>query len=909
TRYVTEVAGAPVAEAAPLRTTGPHPALAHLGGLALDHLARKRSALEPLQSLTSTAAGSHACQVLEALSKTALLLRDSAVSAARGVPAPSSHDRSPQGMQRLFQNGYDVMALPLCMDAYGPAAVVPETCVALFHIHNLLLQAAYASSQDFEPYTELIQAGLGLYLLKAPRALVSFTNGQLDAVLDAMAHQDLWRFQRLLWSRLLPCIPAWESQEDFCSVVHDCELQAQTAAAAAAAASTSAGGSGIPAAGVLGRPSVSRPSSLAPGFVASFSDRLSDTRPQADTRAWPAEPAGLPSTSGPPYGASASAHPAHSQHGLPASASASTSGSTGGSAARGIMSAALCAPSTAAQASALYDKQAELEDHARLMSECIRAALEAAASKLMLAPQPHAAARTLLDVAIAFDARQRSLGTPPVLRYTFMPSHEWLSHVAAAGAHAGDRMDPAAYVKLLRDLDTLSPQPLDLGASNRWLNAAGQAGAEAAVLHHTAMHAWAPQQTVTVLLALAGKCQSPPGDKLCGAAEGIVLACGEGKQDISLLCAMLQDALELASPTSGGLSAAHQSLVRALLNKAIYVVGSMVARGCPVPQYSRGTSLSSQLAGELSWCSREFLFDCYPRLLQAAKRFGYPLQAFHLSEYAAELYSYLAAAPGHELVAVGPEGLTRILAAVVATPCCSDPHWAAAFERACLTLLTVQFGVGYTHPKRWVRLVDAVVAQLPFPMPALTAGVKALMVRLCDVHRHSEYFFTLLPLVGTLERRAAGASRHLHHQEGHDAAGSLWTPVSSSAAAVPSAGPVPATPSISSGHAMRFPKGRSPGTHRGAAAAAGARRGSSSGRSSSLGGSRSLTDQDIVGTAPALQGGALRALVPPPDMTRHLVSDLEYSKWCEEVGQRLALSMACMADRDRVAQLSMLGIE
>lgn len=41
-------------------------------------------------------------------------------------------------------------------------------------------------------------------------------------------------------------------------------------------------------------------------------------------------------------------------------------------------------------------------------------------------------------------------------------------------------------------------------------------------------------------------------------------------------------------------------------------------------------------------------------------------------------------------MAVGPEGFTRAIQAVEAAPCCHDPHWAAGFERAVLTLVAVQ---------------------------------------------------------------------------------------------------------------------------------------------------------------------------------------------------------------------------
>lgn len=100
---------------------------------------------------------------------------------------------------------------------------------------------------------------------------------------------------------------------------------------------------------------------------------------------------------------------------------------------------------TAAASSSLYDKRSELEEYGRLMSECIRTALETAAVKLPACADPPAAARQLLDAVAAFDARQRSHTAPPSLRYTFMPSPEWLTAVAEAGMRADERL-PAAQV-------------------------------------------------------------------------------------------------------------------------------------------------------------------------------------------------------------------------------------------------------------------------------------------------------------------------------------------------------------------------------------------------------------------------------------------------------------------------------
>ncbi len=261
-------------------------------------------------------------------------------------------------------------------------------------------------------------------------------------------------------------------------------------------------------------------------------------------------------------------------------------------------------------------------------------------------------------------------------------------------------------------------------------------------------------------------------------------------------------------------------------------------------------------------------------------------------------------------MAVGPEGLALVLEAVASAPCCKDPQWAVAFERACLTLLSVQFSVGYTHPKRWLGLLEATVAALPFPMPELAAGIKALMVRLCDTRRHAKYFWQLLPLVGALERRAAsGAGGSLAPRGPHadlpgysqytqyknrkqrldpHASGSMWT-------SVPRARP---GSSASSGTSRSGAKS-APGTaqHK-------TPRSSSSaglvGRNGFAGSQRGLI--------PAKQVVGLRPVLPPPDISKHHVSDVEWEDWCQDLGQRLALSMAYLSDQDRVAQLSVFGI-
>ncbi len=114
------------------------------------------------------------------------------------------------------------------------------------------------------------------------------------------------------------------------------------------------------------------------------------------------------------------------------------------------------ASTTAAASSSLYDKRSELEEYGRLMSECIRTALEVAAVKLPACADPPAAARQLLDVVTAFDARQRNHTAPPSLRYTFMPGPEWLTAVAEAGMRADERL-PAAQVGLTANRTLLLP--------------------------------------------------------------------------------------------------------------------------------------------------------------------------------------------------------------------------------------------------------------------------------------------------------------------------------------------------------------------------------------------------------------------------------------------------------------------
>ncbi|GLI63866.1 hypothetical protein VaNZ11_006980 [Volvox africanus] len=918
--------GAPATAPASSMSTG----VAHLDGLSLTQLTCPSGVVdsEPMQSLTRLAATNKSCQVLEAISKTALVLRDAATAESRGTSSPHS---AGIGLQALFQNGYDTLvallqALPQCSSAYGPAAVIPETCVKLFHVHNLLLQAAYASQQDFDVWTELMQAGMELYLLKAPRHIVIFNNEQLEPILDAVAHQDLWRFQRLLWQRLLYHIPSWDSLQDFCSVIQECELTAQAATTAVAAAATAVNqapskgckicvvgssdpqhdltGSWPTGASVLHAEAMLSSSASSPPWAPAEQNNMPLYASSSSLK--PSVPARLPSSSTIPASLpfSCLSPPCQSLHVEPVALDYVDTRTT----------------------DALYDKQTELAEYASLMSECIRAALEGSSARgLVSALQPHAAALHLVEIVTAFDTRQRNHGALTALRHAFIPTPEWLSQVVIAGVQAGERLVAAQVVKLLHDLNALAPAPPEgHGTASRWLNATGQAAVESAVVHHTSTHAWSSQQAVSVLKALMGKCSGPPGDQLCGLAEGLLLACNEARQDVGLMCAVLQEAVDVASascgengpskngPTTGPpLTAAHLSLVKAALNRASYLVESTAPSSGGVSTSGASTSGSGRtISGPQIWRSREFLFERYPRMLQAARRFGYPLQAFRLEEYADELYKHLATSPGHELVAVGPEGLALVLQAVASSPCCKDPQWAAAFERACLTLVSVQFSVGYTHPKRWLGLLEATVNALPFPMPALAAGIKALLVRLCDTRRHAMYFWHLLPLVGTLERRAAvipSFSRG-HHSIGthHSNARAtsqqgtvpLWTPVASGKGAPSRSSSGTASPRLG-GPQRRVRSGAS--AERSIA-------GASPGRRSRWWGVSGASASKDYGSAAASSSGSLRPLLPPPDISKHHVSEEEYRRWCEDIGQRLALSMACLSDQDRVAQLSMLGI-
>eukprot|EP00198_Chlamydomonas_reinhardtii_P007777 XP_001697114.1 predicted protein [Chlamydomonas reinhardtii] len=822
---------------------------------------------EPMNNLTRLAAANQSCQVLEALSNTARLLRSQADPATRTLDSVT--------LQALFQNGYDTLvallqALPMCPGAYSPAAVIPETCITLFHTHNVLLSAAYASNQDLDVYTELIQAGLGLYLLKAPRSSgFSCSNGQLDAILDSLAHQDLWTFQRLLWLRILPSIAKWDSMQDFMSVIDSCELHAQSAlrvamqAAADASAAASATSNSTNSAAMESR-----------SWTSTAATTTTTTRGSAHTSYAVYANGSL----GNVYGAAATSV-----------ATAFTADAVGERASSGSST------STSGRATGTSnDRRSEHDEYLCLMSECIRAAFDGAAVRgLAAAEQPYIAARELLDAAAAFDKRQRAPSTPPALRYTFIPNPTWLSHVAAAGVEA--RLVPMSIdpEQLLRDLDAMAPKPLEPhGAANRWLDAKGQAAVEGAVLRHTASHAWTEEQALQVLQVLAGKCRSPPSDALCGLVEGLLFTCADAKEDLGFLCTLLQDACDLVdSRGAAALSPAHTSMVRVVLNRAICLVGSASNEGTAIFPTTPASSSSGAGAGVPSWRNRDFMFNSYPRLLAAARKFDYPLQAFRLDEYAAELYNHLAAQPGHELVAVGPEGLMRALAAVAGTPCCRDPQFAAAFERACLNVVSVQFAVGYTHPKRWLGLLKRTAEALAFPMPDLAAAVKAMMVRLCDSRRHTSYFWDMLPLVGALERRAAEA---VGKPQAAEAPAVGWTPV----AELPASG-LGQGSSAAAGSGARYAKG---------VTAVPGRRGSPGSRL--VGGRHTVNtvSKSAASSIGATSSTSQRAIIPPPDLTRYLVSEEEFAAWCEELGQRLALHMAMATDKDRAAQLSVLGI-
>ncbi len=254
----------------------------------------------------------------------------------------------------------------------------------------------------------------------------------------------------------------------------------------------------------------------------------------------------------------------------------------------------------------------------------------------------------------------------------------------------------------------------------------------------------------------------------------------------------------------------------------------------------------------------------------------------------------------------------------------------------------MQFSVGYTHPKRWLGLLRALVHALPFPMPSLAAGVKAMCVRLCDTARHAEYFYSLLPLMGTLERRASAVGnagweahhaaqeqlhlqqhhRHLRHgntqgsgsmpQDDEDhlqqltnkfkmshggtkrpsTGGSAGGSATSGSQASTSSSTNPTSKPPGPGGYMGHSQSSAPGSWR---------------KDGVYSSSASNAKGSTAGGAAA--SGGLPALPPPPDISRYLVSEEEFARWEFDLGRRLALSMACARDQGVVARrLLELGI-
>ncbi|GFR42616.1 hypothetical protein Agub_g3547, partial [Astrephomene gubernaculifera] len=389
------------------------------------------------------------------------------------------------------------------------------------------------------------------------------------------------------------------------------------------------------------------------------------------------------------------------------------------------------------------------------------------------------------------------------------------------------------------------------------------------------------------------------------------------------------------SPSSSSLTSAYSALSRTALNRASCLVGAFCAEAAtaaasPTAAAATAAAASAAMAnghghahactvgssglthgsrGGVLWGSKEFMFERYPLLLHAARRFGYPLQALRLYDYADGLQDFLATAPGHELASLGPEGLARVLTALASISCwcCRDPHWAAAFERACLCLIAVQFDLGYTHPDRWLGLLRATVQALPYPLPGLAAAMRSLMVRLCDVRRYGSYVWELLPLVDVLERRAASAAGKGTASGG--VVGSSMLPAGRQQQQMraqvcgqgSSAGRTyNRNHSIRSKHTSVRSFG-STAAGGGVAAAAVAAGGSpyrwqrtagypaaGSGQSSSGSGSGGVPASARKGTGSQVP---CRCLSPPPDLSSHLVSDEEYGRWLEEAGRVIAGSM------------------
>lgn len=89
----------------------------------------------------------------------------------------------------------------------------------------------------------------------------------------------------------------------------------------------------------------------------------------------------------------------------------------------------------------------------------------------------------------------------------------------------------------------------------------------------------------------------------------------------------MQDACDLVdSRGAAALSPAHTSMVRVVLNRAICLVGSASNEGTAIFPTTPASSSSGAGAGVPSWRNRDFMFNSYPRLLAAARKFDYPLQ-------------------------------------------------------------------------------------------------------------------------------------------------------------------------------------------------------------------------------------------------------------------------------------------
>lgn len=343
-------------------------------------------------------------------------------------------------------------------------------------------------------------------------------------------------------------------------------------------------------------------------------------------------------------------------------------------------------------------------------------------------------------------------------------------------------------------------------ASTAWvgvLDPSGHIAVQAAIVRHR--NVWEPQEMAALLLTLCGRGGPSPDGELCGVISDTINALpgfgatqevdalfhsavsvadkgpgcrvladhevdvhggassgssggsssssGNGT-NISLLCSLLHDAAHLVS-RGHYLSNSHRTLINSIFNKLIFLMGTEETYTT-----GRGKQQSSPNHSSPSlWQNCSFLFDQYPKLLEAGTSLGMTPRLLYHDTYLQQLQHYINTAPSQELVLRGPEGLVRAIKAASLLGPIHDLSWAWDFETACTTLIDVQLTVGFTHPMRWTPLFHAVLSSMPaVPMPRLAAAARCLCVRFCKMESHADHMWSLLPVLGRLEHAVEAAS-------------------------------------------------------------------------------------------------------------------------------------------------------